>query len=110
MPYRQTTPADWWISEPGKLYNTEQHCSSQCAFTQGSPNEHLFYELPYYDYAVVMDVNRWPAKPGGGSAFFLHVTNGDSTVGCVAIDRAALVSIMRWLKPSGHPRIAIGIG
>ena len=74
LPYVQTDPADWWISQPGPLYNTMQHCSSGCAFTQGDPNEHLYYETPYYNYAVVIDYNREPVRQGAGSAFFLHVT------------------------------------
>lgn len=109
LPYRQTTPADWWISQPGKLYNTEQHCSSSCPFTQGSPNEHLFYERPYYDYAVVFDYNRFPVRQGAGSAFFLHVTVGAPTAGCVSIDKSELVRILRWLKPADHPRMLIGV-
>ena len=30
LPYTHTTPADWWISQPGPLYNTRQRCSSGC--------------------------------------------------------------------------------
>jgi L,D-peptidoglycan transpeptidase YkuD (ErfK/YbiS/YcfS/YnhG family) len=117
LPYFRTTPADWWISQttgPGKaLYNTHQHCSSSCAFTQGAPNEHLYYELPYYDYAVVIDYNTRNA-PGGvrlgaGSAVFLHVSVHAPTAGCVSIDESRLVDIMRWLSPSAHPRILIGV-
>ena len=110
LPYRQTTPADWWISQAGPLYNTEQHCSSGCGFTQGDPNEHLYYETPFYDYAVVIDYNRWPVVQGAGSAFFLHVTVGSPTAGCVSIDVSDLVRIMQWLRPADHPRIVIGIG
>jgi L,D-peptidoglycan transpeptidase YkuD (ErfK/YbiS/YcfS/YnhG family) len=109
LPYRRTTPADWWISQPGPLYNTEQHCASGCSFTQGAPNEHLYYELPYYDYAVVIDYNRDPVRPGAGSAFFLHVTVGAPTQGCVSIARDQLVRILRWLRPAQHPRILIGV-
>jgi len=109
LPYRHTTPADWWISQPGKLYNTEQHCSSQCGFTTGAPNEHLFYETPYYDYAVVIDYNRFPVRQGAGSAFFLHVSVGAPTAGCVSIDKTDLARILRLLTPSSHPRILIGI-
>ncbi len=109
LPYRQTNPNDWWISQPGPLYNTFQQCASSCPFTQGAPNEHLFYETPYYDYAVVIDYNRWPVVQGAGSAFFLHVTDGAPTAGCVAIPQAELVSIMRWLSPAAHPRILIGV-
>ncbi|HEY2273506.1 MAG TPA: L,D-transpeptidase family protein [Jatrophihabitantaceae bacterium] len=110
LPYTQTTPADWWISEPGPLYNTLQHCSSGCAFTQGDPNEHLYYETPYYNYAVVIDYNRSPVRQGAGSAFFLHVSVGAPTAGCVSIEQSQLVRIMRWLRPHDHPRILIGTG
>lgn len=108
--YVQTDPSYWWISQPGPLYNTMQHCSSGCAFTQGAPNEHLYYEIPYYNYAVVIDYNRDPVQQGAGSAFFLHVSVGAPTAGCVSIDQAQLVRIMRWLVPRDHPRILIGTG
>ena len=81
-----------------------------CAFTQGDPNEHLYYEQPYYNYAVVIDYNRAPVVQGAGSAFFLHVTVGAPTPGCVSIDEADLVALLRWLTPAGHPRILIGTG
>ncbi len=110
LPYFRTDPADWWISQPGPLYNTHQHCSSGCAFAQGSPNEHLVYETPFYDYAVVINANMDPTVQGAGSAFFLHVTDGNPTAGCVSIPQADLVAILRWLTPAAHPRILIGTG
>lgn len=106
--YTQTTPADWWISQSGPLYNTLQDCASDCGFAQGDPNEHLYYVTPEYDYAVVMNYNRDPVVQGAGSAFFLHVADGAPTAGCVSIDRDDLVRIMRWLRPADHPRILIG--
>lgn len=112
MSYFQTTPADWWISKSGPLYNTHQRCSGSCPFTQGDPNEHLYYITPYYDYAVVIDyntANAGPVRQGAGSAFFLHVTDGNATAGCVAIGRNSLVALMRWLNPAAHPRILIGV-
>jgi L,D-peptidoglycan transpeptidase YkuD (ErfK/YbiS/YcfS/YnhG family) len=114
LPYTRTTPADWWISESGPLYNTMQHCSSGCAFTQGAPNEHLYYSIPYYRYAVVIDYNTRNApggvRQGAGSAFFLHVTVGEPTQGCISIARDQLVRLLRWLTPARHPRILIGVG
>jgi L,D-peptidoglycan transpeptidase YkuD (ErfK/YbiS/YcfS/YnhG family) len=89
LPYLQTTPDDWWISQPGPLYNTLQTCASDCAFTQGDPNEHLRYETPFYNYAVVIDYNTADAGP---------------------IPQDQLVAIMRWLRPGDHPRILIGLG
>jgi L,D-peptidoglycan transpeptidase YkuD (ErfK/YbiS/YcfS/YnhG family) len=111
LPYFQTTPSDWWISQDNSLYNTHQRCSSHCSFTLGSPNEHLYYETPYYNYAVVIDANRFP-KPvwPNGSAYFLHVTDGHPTAGCVAIPQNNLVTIMHWFLTSAtHPRILIGV-
>jgi L,D-peptidoglycan transpeptidase YkuD (ErfK/YbiS/YcfS/YnhG family) len=32
---------------------------------------------------AVIDYNRSPAVPGKGSAFFLHVSTGKPTTGCV---------------------------
>lgn len=112
LPYHRTTPDDWWVSDVNSpKYNTLQICpKGSCSFNT-AVSEHLYYETPYYDYAVVMDVNRWPAVPGAGSAFFLHISpDHQPTAGCVAIDRAPLVAIISWLTPSAHPRIAIGIG
>jgi L,D-peptidoglycan transpeptidase YkuD (ErfK/YbiS/YcfS/YnhG family) len=113
LPYTRTTPDDWWISQPGPLYNTRQRCASGCGFTLGDPNEHLYYVTPQYDYAVVIDYNTpdsGQVRQGAGSAFFLHVAAGEPTAGCVAIDASALVRIMRWLAPADHPRILIGTG
>lgn len=112
LPYLHTDSADWWISEPGRLYNTHQRCSAGCPFTLGAPNEHLAYQRPAYDYAVVIGYNTPSAGPvvaGAGSAFFLHVSNGAPTAGCVSVPEEALVSLLRWLKPADHPRILIGI-
>jgi L,D-peptidoglycan transpeptidase YkuD (ErfK/YbiS/YcfS/YnhG family) len=113
LPYRHTNASDWWISQPGRLYNTHQRCSSNCPFNQGDPNEHLYYETPYYNYAVVIDYNTRNApggvKQGRGSAFFLHVTVHQPTAGCVSIPQGRLVAIMRWLRPAKHPRILIGV-
>jgi L,D-peptidoglycan transpeptidase YkuD (ErfK/YbiS/YcfS/YnhG family) len=116
LPYFRTGPSDWWISQSGGLYNTHQRCSSGCAFDNREPtvNEHLYYETPFYNYAVVIDYNTRNApggvRQGAGSAFFLHVTDGNATAGCVAISQTKLVSLMRWLTPTAHPRILIGVG
>jgi L,D-peptidoglycan transpeptidase YkuD (ErfK/YbiS/YcfS/YnhG family) len=107
--YFRTRPSDWWISQSGPLYNTHQRCSSGCRFRRGAPNEHLYYETPFYNYAVVINYNTSPAIYPRGSAFFLHVTDGNPTAGCVAIGQPKLVTLLRWLRPTAHPRIVIGV-
>lgn len=62
-------------------------------------------QIPQYKHSVVMGVNK--AKvPGKGSAFFFHTTDGGPTAGCVAIDDATLVQIIRWLRPGAVIAIA----
>lgn len=111
--YFTTTSADWWISESGPLYNTHQRCSSGCGFSLGDPNERLRFITPQYNYAVVIDYNTRNSptgvRQGAGSAFFLHVSDGSATAGCISIPQSTLVSIMRWLTPTAHPRILIGV-
>lgn len=109
LPYKRMTPAHWWISEPGPLYNTLQKCADDCSFTQGAPNEHMFYIRPQYAYGMVIEYNTNHVKQGAGSAFFVHVTDGGPTGGCVALARKRLVAAMKWLRPSRHPRILIGV-
>ena len=118
LPYRIVGPDDWWVSDSSKpaIYNTWQTTTPD---EHGNPTrwdpadaEHLSTFGTAYNYAAVIDYNRPPdvetPKPGNGSAIFLHVATGKPTSGCVAIASDALVSILKWLDPTKHPRIVIG--
>ena len=109
LPYFQTSPSDWWISQPGQYYNTHQVCSANCPFNTGTPNARLYYVAPQYDLAVVIDYNRTPVVQGAGSGIFLHVTAGRPTNGCISVALPDLARVMRWLNPAAHPRILIGV-
>ncbi len=79
-----------------------------------------------YDYVAIMDYNlpRGPitTKPNGvrvsgqpgdlrrGGGIFLHVDNGRKTAGCIAIDRAVMRDVMRWLDPAKDPVIVVALG
>jgi L,D-peptidoglycan transpeptidase YkuD (ErfK/YbiS/YcfS/YnhG family) len=110
LPYRVVDDQDWWVSDVASpLYNQHTRCAAgTCPFDE-SASENLLAAGAVYDSAVVIDYNRG-GTPGAGSAFFLHVTNGAPTAGCVAVDRAALRSLLQWLDPAAAPRIAIGVG
>jgi L,D-peptidoglycan transpeptidase YkuD (ErfK/YbiS/YcfS/YnhG family) len=82
--------------------------AGSCPFNEAS-GENLGQAGAVYDYAAVIDYNRRPARPGAGSAFFLHVTNGHPTRGCVATDRTAMITILRWLDPHQHPMISLSV-
>jgi L,D-peptidoglycan transpeptidase YkuD (ErfK/YbiS/YcfS/YnhG family) len=63
--------------------------------------------VPQYEYAAVIAYNT-ARRPGLGSAIFLHVSRGRSTFGCVALPRAQLLELLRWLDPHKAPRIIMG--
>lgn len=56
----------------------------------------------------MINFNRRPAVPGRGVGIFPHVNGGGATAGCVSVPRATTDRLMDWIKPSAHPRIAIG--
>lgn len=111
MPYRKVDGYDWWVSDVhSRLYNTHQRCvPGHCPFNE-RVSERLAAAGPVYANAVVINYNRSPVRAGAGSAFFLHVTNGRPTAGCVAVPKANLVWLMRWLRPANHPIISMGVG
>lgn len=111
LPYRRVGLSDWWVSDvrSGK-YNTYQRCSpgDRCGFDQ-SRSEQLG-AIAVYGYAVVIDYNRAPIVKGDGSAFFLHVSEGRPTQGCVSVSAGQMKRIITWLRPADTPAISIGVG
>ena len=91
LKYYQTTPDYWWSADGP--FNT----------SRASGTENL--DLPAYAHAIVMGVNK-ERIPGNGGAFFVHTSNGAPTAGCVALDDATLVKIIRWLQPGAVIAVA----
>ncbi len=114
LPYHRVGPDDWWVEDNNSpWYNTLRQASAggfdtALPETDVNGSEHLIDHVGQYDYAVVIDFNMHPAVRYRGAGIFLHVSDGGATAGCVAVPRATLVAILRWLDPAGHPRIAIG--
>jgi L,D-peptidoglycan transpeptidase YkuD (ErfK/YbiS/YcfS/YnhG family) len=105
LQYVQTTPDHWWSAD-GPTYNTMQVCKqADCPFNTSlaSGTENLY--IPAYAHAIVMGVNK-ERVPGNGGAFFVHTSNGAPTAGCVSLDDATLVNIIKWLKPGAVIAIA----
>jgi L,D-peptidoglycan transpeptidase YkuD (ErfK/YbiS/YcfS/YnhG family) len=112
MPYHRVSADDWWVEDPAsKFYNT-MHSAQGADFPlteKGDDgSEHLIDHPVQYAEALVINYNRWPAVPRRGAGIFLHVNGSGATAGCVSVPRATMDRIMGWVKPSAHPRIAIG--
>ncbi|MCW2505323.1 MAG: hypothetical protein JWO79_3607 [Actinomycetia bacterium] len=99
LPYRRIDTSDWWVSDSkSRFYNTYYRCTpGECPFRE-SAGENLGRAGQPYDYAAVMGVNL-ARKPGAGSAYFLHASNGKPTAGCVSVPSANVVSLLTWLRP-----------
>ena len=111
LPYARVGLSHWWVSDVrSPHYNTMRVCSpgASCGFRQ-SRSEQLG-AVDAYRYAIVLDYNRDPVAPGRGSAFFLHVTEGKPTQGCISMSASDLKWLLRWLDPADEPIISINIG
>jgi L,D-peptidoglycan transpeptidase YkuD (ErfK/YbiS/YcfS/YnhG family) len=57
-----------------------------------------------------MDYNRDPVIAGRGSAFFLHVSEGKPTQGCISMPVRAMRWLVRWLDPTADPIVSVNVG
>ncbi|WP_406172918.1 L,D-transpeptidase family protein [Streptomyces sp. NBC_00996] len=112
MPYTRVNSSHWWVEDPQSKYYNSMHTAEGADFplteTGDRGSEHLVNYPTQYAKALVINFNRWPATPGRGAGIFLHVNGQGATAGCVSVPRATMDRIMAWIKPGGHPRIAIG--
>jgi L,D-peptidoglycan transpeptidase YkuD (ErfK/YbiS/YcfS/YnhG family) len=107
--YRRLVCGDWWVEDPASpWYNRFRHvpCGSTPPFRVKS--EDMSRSPTAYRHLAVIAYNRAPVVPGRGSGIFLHVSTGRPTLGCVSLPLPRLIATLRWLRPSAHPRIAIG--
>jgi L,D-peptidoglycan transpeptidase YkuD (ErfK/YbiS/YcfS/YnhG family) len=98
VPFRKITNNSYWISDVNSdLYNTWQEGNYA-----GNGNEHLadYANLQYY-YAIVINYNTNSVK-GEGSAFFLHVSNGRPTAGCVSVPKSDMENFMKRIHNGAY--------
>lgn len=95
LEYRQITQNSYWISNVNdSQYNTWQERQSSSGI-----DEHLIDYPVQYKYAMVLDYNN---GVGGGSAFFLHCSNGQATAGCIAIPETDMLTLMKTIHSGAH--------
>lgn len=111
LPYTRVGLAHWWVSDTrSPFYNQMRLCrpGASCGFRQARAEQ--LGDIKAYAHAIVIDYNRNPAVSGAGSGFFLHVSEGKPTAGCVSMPRADVRWLLRWLDPADDPVISINIG
>jgi L,D-peptidoglycan transpeptidase YkuD (ErfK/YbiS/YcfS/YnhG family) len=104
FPWRHAGTEDVWDDDPSSArYNLWVDTHLHGAGRDPEP----LHVQPSYDDVAAIGYNL-ARTPGRGSAIFLHVTHHSSTSGCVALPRARLLKLLRWLRPTDHPRIIMG--
>ncbi len=92
VPWRWLRRSDGWSDDPDDpAYNrpvTHPHRHSA---------ERLWRDDPLYDAIVTLGHNDAPPVPDAGSAIFLHIRAGDSTAGCIAIERPVMTRLLATL-------------
>lgn len=95
LEYRQITNNSYWISDVNSpYYNTWQEGDYD-----GNVNEHLADHSIPYRYAITLNYN---AGVGGGSAFFLHCSNGIPTAGCISVPTDIMLTFMQRIHSGAH--------
>jgi L,D-peptidoglycan transpeptidase YkuD (ErfK/YbiS/YcfS/YnhG family) len=104
FPYKLVDSQSVWVGDSSSpYYNTLQENASLSGEHLASSGYRIVYA-----YAADIAFNTSPVVPGKGSAIFLHVTDGGSTAGCVALEQSQLLQVLRWLDPAKHPVIVMG--
>ncbi|MGJ3232747.1 MAG: L,D-transpeptidase family protein [Oceanicaulis sp.] len=101
------TPADGWCDDPADpAYNRP------VLRPYPASHEAMWREDGLYDVVVALGHNDDPPVPGLGSAIFLHCAKPDGaggfkpTLGCVAVEREALVQLLGRLEAGDAVKIA----
>ncbi len=92
LPVRALDPADGWCDDPG-----DDSYNQLVKLPFSASHEILWRDDAIYDVIVEVGYNDDPAKPGLGSAIFVHVARPgfEPTEGCVAL---ALDDLLRLLE------------
>lgn len=95
LSYRQITNDSYWISDVNSpYYNTWQEGDFA-----GNGNEHLIEFPTQYRYGITLNYDN---GVGGGSAFFLHCSNGSPTAGCISVPSDIMLTLMQRIHGGAY--------
>ena len=105
LPLRAIAADDGWCDAPeDPLYN------QPVRLPYGASAEALWRDDGLYDLLVVLGHNEPPARPGAGSAIFLHLAKPDfsPTRGCVAVARGDMLALLEQVQPGDDLEVRLG--
>ena len=106
LPVVKVGPNDLFVEDPdSELYNTHVRLDHPPT-TPWEKRQQMQQGDPAHRLKVLVGHNVDPPAAGKGSAIFLHVWRDGGktpTVGCTALDHAALRTIVSWLRSDAKP-------
>ncbi|MDQ1635944.1 MAG: hypothetical protein QOJ32_2753 [Frankiaceae bacterium] len=129
LAYRHSDGDDYWSGDPRdprtyNLYQTSVSPRRTWRLTDATTERVASYPTQYA-YAAVINAYRppdasitynaargqyetsQPTATGHGFSIFLHINGRGSTAGCVSVDQANMLRILRWVDPAKAPRITM---
>ncbi len=103
MPYLQLTDSVECVDDPKSVHYNALVDGTRTAKDWDS-SEHMHRPDELYRLGVFVAHNT-PAVAGAGSCIFLHIWNGpdSGTVGCTAMERSNIETLLAWLDPKKSP-------
>jgi L,D-peptidoglycan transpeptidase YkuD (ErfK/YbiS/YcfS/YnhG family) len=101
LAYHRLRCGDWWDGDPASpTYNRFRHLACGASPPFAGRSEALWRNTVAYREFAFIEYNASPARPGRGSAIFLHDDLGHATNGCISLPRPRLLELLRRLRPS----------
>lgn len=103
MPYTQLSDSIEAVDDVRSKYYNEVVDATKVTRDWTSA-EHM-RGVTVYQWGAFVGHNIAPPQPGAGSAIFIHLWKGPDagTAGCTALEKAPLVTMLKWLQPDKQP-------
>lgn len=102
LPLRAIRPTDGWCDDPA-----DRNYNRRVRLPFPRSHEGLWRADGLYDVIMVLGYNDRPRGLGRGSAIFMHLARPGytPTAGCIALSRADMLTLLRWLRPGDKVRV-----
>jgi L,D-peptidoglycan transpeptidase YkuD (ErfK/YbiS/YcfS/YnhG family) len=107
LPYRQVTPRDLWVEDPGSTRYNQHFLLDRDPATPWEKKQQMKQNDPAHALKLFIAHNAPPhAIPGAGSSIFFHIWRSGGTrptAGCTAMEPSKLEWLISQIDPSRHP-------
>lgn len=106
FPYRQVFERDRWVDDSSSTFYNQWVVEDDSRFPKDwTSAETLKRPDGIYDYAISVAHNRSRIQRERGSAIFIHswFGPGRATIGCTAMEKTEVRSLLIWLDAALHP-------